>query len=71
MSTYRVNEFAKSTYCCVKGKAILFANGKSRWKLGSKYAKYVCLVFKGGDFPNRPMWFRMDELELINAKQNP
>lgn len=61
---YRVNEFAKSTYCTKKGKAILFSSGHETWKCGDKYAKYICLVFKAGIFAGRPMWFHVRELDI-------
>jgi hypothetical protein len=62
MCFYVVKEFAKSTYCGKKGKAVLFANGHDTWKRGDKYAKYICLVFKSGPFAGRPMWYSIREL---------
>jgi len=70
MCFIRVNEFAKSTYAGKRGRVHAYCRGKSVWRLGSKYAKHVCLIFNNGWLAGRPMWFHIKELDMQLGKHH-
>lgn len=62
MRPFIVKKSANSTYAGMQGWAVMYGNAVRNWIKPTSKAKYVCLVFDGGEFPDRPMWFNQDEV---------